>query len=413
MKKRVVITGIGLVSPNGIGKEEFWKALISGKSAIKKITRFEPSGFPTQIAAEIDNFDPLKFMNYNELRYTERASQFAIASAIMAKEDAKLDLSKENLERIGVAMGTSIGGQGWAFEQYDIFKKEGIDKANPFSIIAAYPNALSTQLSIRFNIKGPSETISIGCSSGLSAISFAFEKIQNGIVDIMFAGGSDAPLFPPVFAALCLGRNMSLQNSKPKKASRPFDRKRDGLVIGEGAGVIILEELNHAIKRKAHIYAEIKGYGETCDGYHPVEPLPTGEQAERAIRSALKNSGCLPRQIDYICAFGLSMKKLDIIETKVIKNIFKKYAYKIPISSIKSMIGQPLAASGVLQLITSVLVIKDGIIPPTINYEYPDPECDLNYVPNRAIRKKVNRVLTYTFGFGGKNIALIIEKYKK
>ncbi|MCD6539638.1 MAG: beta-ketoacyl-[acyl-carrier-protein] synthase family protein [Candidatus Omnitrophica bacterium] len=413
MERRVVITGLGIIASNGIGKEKFWEAITLGESGIKKITMFDASDYPTQIAGEVSNFRPLDFMSNKEARFIDRATQFIVACAEMAIKDAGLDLSRENTERIGVDVGTAIGGQGWAFEQYEIFKKRGILGANPLSIVATYPNALSTQLSIRFNIKGGSETFSIGCSSGLSAIGHAFEKIRRGMLDIVLTGGSDAPLFLPIFAAFCLAGNMSTRNINPKKASRPFDKMRDGLVLSEGAGIIVLEEFNHAVKRKAHIYAEVKGWGMTSDGYHIVEPDPDGEQAARSIKIALKNSGISPLQIDYICAFGISTKKSDVVETNVIKKVFKKYAYRIPLSSIKSMIGQPLAASGVLQLITSVLAIESNIIPPTINYEYVDPECDLDYVPNESRRKKVRNVLTYTFGFGGKNVSLIVAKIEK
>ena len=411
--RRIVVTGLGVIAPNGIGKEKFWNALKNGIPGIRKISRFDASDYPTQIAGEVNDFDPSEFIPAKSLKRMSRSSQFAVVASKLAVEDSKLVIEPNDVERIGVIMGTSIGGQGWIYDQHLKFLEGGYRKINPFTSISVYPNACSTEVSISLGIKGPSETFSFGCSSSLSAVAFATYMINSDLTDIMLIGGAEAPLESPIFAALCMSGNLSIRNDEPKKASRPFDQKRDGLVVSEGAGVLVLEELSHAIKRGAHIYAEICGWGETCDAYHPFIPDPDVAQPARAIELALKNADCSVYDIDYICALGLSLRLTDIAETKAIKKVFKDLAYKIPISSIKSMIGQPFAAAGALQLITSVLAIENSVIPPTINYEFPDPECDLDYTPNVSKTAQIDCVLIQTFAFGGKNVVLVVKKYKK
>jgi len=411
-KRRVVITGLGVIAPNGIGKEKFWENIKNGVSGISKITRFDASNYPTQIAGEVNDFDPHSFIPAKSLRRMHRSSQFAVAASKLAFKDSGLVMKSEDVEKIGVIMGTSIGGQGWLYKQHLNLLKDGYRKINPFSTIAVYPNACSTEVSIELGLKGPSETFSFGCSSCLSAVAFARHMINVDLADIMLVGGAEAPLESPIFAGLCASRNLSIKNDEPQKASRPFDKKRDGLVISEAAAVVVLEELGHALKRGAHIYSEIVGWGETCDAYHPIVPAPDVHQSARAIGLALKDAKCESGNIDYICAIGLSSPVTDIAETKAIKEVFKKQAYKIPISSIKSMVGQPFAAAGALQIVTSTLAIENNLIPPTINYEFPDSECDLDYTPNKSCSAKIDYVLTETFAFGGKNVVLIIKRYK-
>lgn len=413
LDRKIVITGIGIIAPNGIGKEAFWEAIKNGKSGIKKITKFNTYNFPTQIGGEIGDFNPITYMPREKIRRIDRSSQFAIAAAKMAIEDSNLNLEKENTEKIGVIVGTSIGGEGWIYNQHIKFLKYDYSKVNPFTSTAVYPNACSTEISLAFKIKGLSETISIGCSSGLTAIAHASEMIKKGIIDKAIVGGTETPLVPAIFAALCAGRNLSKRNASPTKASRPFEKNRDGLVVSEGAGMFILEGLDDALNRNAPIYGEILGWGETCDAYHIVDPELQGIQAARAIRMALDYSKCEDSKIDYICAFGISTPKSDIAETNAIKNVFERRAYDIPISSVKSMTGQPFGASGCFQLASGILALKKNILSPTINYEEPDPLCDLDYVHNRFREKKVEHILVETFGFGGKNTALIVKRYNK
>ena len=410
--RRVVITGLGVIAPNGIGKEKFWDALVNGVSGITKITRFDASNYPTQIAGEVKDFNPESFIDHKQLKRLHRSSQFAVVASKLALEDAQLKIeTNEERERTGVILGTSIGGQGWIYDQHLAFLRGGYRKINPFTSIAVYPNACSAEVSIALSVQGPSETFSFGCSSPLSAGGSAYHMLRSNLVDIMIIGGAEAPLESPIFAALCMSGNLSTRNDEPQKASRPFDKKRDGLVVSEGAGVLVLEELEHAKRRGVHIYAEIVGWGETCDAYHPFIPHPSAVQPARAIELALKQAQCKPKDINYICALGLSLSVTDIAETKAIKKVFGAEANKIPISSIKSMIGQPFAAAGALQMITSVLTIENKVIPPTINYELPDPECDLDYVPNHNRKADISYSLTETFAFGGKNVALVFKKY--
>lgn len=411
-KRRVVITGIGIISPLGIGKEAFWQAISTGKAGVGKITSFDPANLPVQIAAEVKNFDPLKYMDYKTVKRTDRATQFAIAAAKMAVEDAKLNISNQEKQQTKVIIGSSAGGLGFGEDQMKKFLKGGAGKISPYAALAIFSGALSSMISLELDLKGPSTTISTGCTAGCDAIGEAFNNIKEGKVELIIAGGVDALIKPFILSSYYAMGVLSTWNDGLDKASRPFDKKRDGFVLGEGGGILILEELEHALKRKAHIYSEIIGYATTTDAYHISSPNPSGKEAIRAIKLALKEASLPPERIDYINAYGNSTILNDKIETMIIKKVFGKYAYNIPVSSTKSMLGHPIGASGAIEAIVCALAIENSFIPPTINYEYPDPECDLDYVPNVGLKTNVEITMSNTFGFGGKNSILILKKYK-
>ena len=409
-KRRVVITGLGIVAPNTIGKENFWAALIEGKSGIRKITRFDPTPFPTQIAGEVD-LDISQFIDCKEARRMDRTTHLAMAAAKLAFTDSQLDLATCNPERIGVILATTMAGKGFTLEEYEnSYRAKGPMKISAFTAIASFPDAAASSISLEFGLKGPSLSLSSACSSSSDAFILARDLIQKDVVDSVIVGGSDAPLFAPVFSSFCVLRALSKRNDTPETASRPFDRLRDGFVLSEGAGVLILEELEHALKRGAHIYGEILGVSSTCDAYHITSPDPHGLQAERALRLAIQDAGIEPQDIDYINAHGTSTPLNDKIETMVIKRVFGDRAKEIPVTSTKSMIGHTIAAAGALEICAAILALEKGIIHPTINQEVPDPECDLNYVPNKAITAHPKIILKNSFGFGGKNAALVIGK---
>ena len=409
-KRRVVITGLGTVAPNTVGKENFWAALIEGKSGIRKITRFDPTPFPTQIAGEVD-LDISQFIEPKKARRMDRTTHLAMAAAKLAFTDSRLDLAACNLERFGVILATTMAGKGFTLEEYEnTYRTKGPMKINTFTAIASFPDAAASCISLEFGLQGPSFSLSTACSSSSDAISIARDLIQKDAVDSVIVGGSDAPLFAPVFSSFCVLRALSKRNDTPETASRPFDRLRDGFVLSEGAGVLILEDLECALKRGAHIYAEILGVGSTCDAYHITNPDPQGQQAERALRLAISDAGIEPQDIDYINAHGTSTPLNDKIETMVIKRVFGDRVKEIPVSSTKSMIGHTIAAAGALEICAAILALEKGIIHPTINQEAPDPECDLNYVPNKAITANPKIILKNSFGFGGKNAALVIGK---
>ena len=409
--KRVVITGMGVIAPNGIGTDNFWDSLVHGRSGVRRITHFDASSYSAKIAGEVTDFDPTNYLNPKSVRRMDRFSQFAVAGARMAIEDAKINILKNNLDRIGIALGAALGGIPHAEEQHSVFMERGINRVDPLLATKLFLGASSSQVSIELGIKGHSNTIAGACSAGTDSIGYAFYAIKNNLAEIMITGGSEAPLAPLTFGAFCLVGALSTRNGDPPRASRPFDKERDGFVMSEGAGILILEDLENALKRNAPIYAEILSYGTTMDAFSVVQPLPTGEQAINAIKIALKNADIKTTEIDYINAHGSSTLLNDKVETKVIKEIFGEYAYKIPISSIKSMIGHTLGAAGSIEVISSALSIKHQFIPPTINYEFPDPECDLDYVPNKGRKALINTVLSSSYGFGGKNSALIIKKF--
>jgi len=409
-KRRVVITGLGVVAPNGIGIEEFWKANIEGKSGIDKIKSFDTSKHEIKIAGEVKNFQPLNYMPSGIANRTDRFAQLGIAAAKEAIQDSKLNLTIEDTSKIGVCLGSGLGGAPFHEEQIVSIIKQGFNQANPLCVPKVTPNSVSAYISIIFNLKGPNMVISTACSSGGHGLGVACDLIKLNRADVMVSGGVEAPITPFTLAAYTALSVLSSRNDLPQKASRPFDRNRDGFVISEGAGILILEELEHARKRGANIYAEIVGYGATSGAHHMVLPVKTGEDAQEAMNIAIKEANIEIGQIDYINAHGTATQMNDIAETLAIKGLFKKHAYKIPISSTKSMIGHTIGAAGAIEVIVCALAIKDSMIPPTINYETKDPDCDLDYVPNKARKKEINFALSNSFGFGNSNAVILIKK---
>jgi 3-oxoacyl-[acyl-carrier-protein] synthase II len=410
-KRRVVITGMGVIAPNGIGIENFWDSLSRGRSGIKKITRFNASSYPVQIAGEVQDFDPLNYMTPKSARHMDRFAQFAVACTKMALEDSKLDLTHTNTDRIGIALGSALGGFPLAEQQYAVFLEKGLKRVDPYLATRTFIGGSTSQVSIEIGIKGHSNTIGGACAVGVDSIGYAFLAIRNSLADIMITGASEAPIAPLTIGSFFQVGALSTKNGDPTRASRPFDKERDGFVMSEGGGVLILEDLENALRRGAPIYAEVLGYATTNDAYSITHPLPDGLQAKKALQLTLDSANVGPSEIDYINAHGSSTPLNDKIETKVIKEIFGERAYKLPISSNKSMIGHSLGASGAIEAIASILTIKYQFIPPTINYEFPDPECDLDYVPNRGRKSIVNTVLSSSYGFGGKNSSIIIRKF--
>lgn len=410
-KRRVVITGVGVIASNGIGKEAFWHSIRNGISGISPITSFDASKFTTRFAGEVKNFNAEAYMDKKNLRRMDRTSQFAVATAKMAVQDAGLkDLRVNGRDRAGVMIGTAMAGHGYIMKHYEEFLKTGPSRVSPFIALASFPDACASQVSIELGITGPSFSIATACSSASDAIGYAWEAIRSNTVDFIIMGGAEAGIYPGVLAAFCATRALSQRNNAPEKASRPFNVDRDGFVLGEGAGMLVLEEYEHAKKRGAHIYAEILGHGMTCDAYHMTSPDPEGAQSVRAMEIAMRSAGVGPDEIDYINAHGTSTPLNDKTETMIVKKVFGKRAYQIPISATKSMIGHLIGAAGSVELIAAILAMEHNTIPPTINYENPDPECDLDYVPNQARPAQIRTVMKNSFGFGGKNSILIIRK---
>jgi len=409
-KRRVVITGMGVIAPNGIGIENFWDSLVQGRSGITGITRFDASSYSSQMAGELKDFDPTDYMSPRSARHMDRFAQFAVACTRMALQDAKIKITKDNSSRIGIALGSALGGIPSAEVQHSIFVEKGLKRVDPFLATKIFSGASISQVSIEFGISGHSNSIGGGCGVGTDSIGYSFHAIRNNLAEIMITGASEAPLAPLTFGAFCQIGALSKRNGDPTRASRPFDKERDGFVMSEGAGILVLEDLENAMERGAPIYAEVLSYGTTNDAYSMVQPLATGKQAKEAIQIAIQNANVKPTEIDYINAHGSSTPLNDKIETMIIKEIFGEHAYTIPISSTKSMIGHPMGAAGSIEIIASALAIKYQFIPPTINYEFPDPECDLDYVPNKGRKASVNIVLKNSFSFGGKNSAIIFKK---
>ena len=408
--KRVVITGLGVVSPVGSKLKTFWENITAGKSGVSKISRFDISDFPVQIAAEVKDFDPLEYFDKKEARRTDLFIQYAMGAAVQAVENAELDTDKVDPERVGVLIGSGIGGIRTIEEQYDILLNKGPKRVSPYCVPMEIINMASGLVSIRFGFKGPNISVVTACATGTHAIGEAYRTIQYGDADVMVAGGAESAITPLSIAGFAAARALSTRNDEPEKASRPFEKNRDGFVMGEGAGIVILEEYEHAKKRGAPILAEIVGYGTSGDAYHMTAPAPGGEGAARAIRNALRDAKVSPDTIDYINAHGTSTKFNDLYETLAIKSVFGDHAYQLKVSSIKSMIGHLLGAAGGVEVVASVLTLQTGVIPPTINYEEPDPECDLDYVPNEAIEMDVNYILKNSFGFGGTNACLVLKR---
>jgi 3-oxoacyl-[acyl-carrier-protein] synthase II len=411
-RRRVVITGLGVVAPNGIGKVEFWEANVKGRSGVDFIKSFDTRDFQTKIGAEINGFDPLEYMSKLTIHKTDRFSQFAIACSKMAYEDSKLDLHQEDSHRMGVIIGSGLGGMFFYEKQILTMYEHGPKKVHPGSIPRIMANAPASQVAIELNLKGPNLTINTACASGSHAIGQAYELILHNKADIIFTGGTEAPFTPYTYAGFDALRVMSKGNDSPKEASRPFDKERDGFVMGEGAGILILEELAHALNRGAGVYAEIIGYSANSGAFHMVIPVKEGRDAAKAMAEALKEAKISAKDVDYINAHGTSTVANDKAETQAIKEVFGDYAYEIPISSTKSMIGHSIGASGAFGAIVCALTIESNLVPPTINYKCPDPECDLDYVPNEARRKKVDVALSNSFGFGSNNATLVFRRFR-
>lgn len=411
-KRRVVITGMGSLSPLGNSVAETWQAMLAGKSGVDKITLFDTEGFTTKIAAEVKNFDPLKYFEKKEARKMDRYTQFAMAAAKEAVEDSGLDLENENRDRIGVIIGSGIGGMFSFEEEHTKLIQRGPRRVSPFFIPMMIGDIAAGYVSMKYNLKGPNYGTVSACASAGHALGSSLRAIQYGDADIMVAGGAEASVSPMGVAGFNSMKAISTRNDEPQRASRPFDAERDGFVMGEGTGVIILEELEHALKRGAKIYAEFAGTGFTADAHHITTPAPGGEGAVRAMRAAIEDAGLTPEAIDYINAHGTSTGENDKNETAAIKTVFGDRAYKMAISSTKSMTGHLLGASAAVEFIAATMAVNSDQIPPTINYENPDPVCDLNYVPNKAIAQKADVALSNSFGFGGHNVCLCIKKYK-
>jgi len=410
--RRVVVTGVGVVSPVGIGPREFWKSLCEGISGVGAITRFDASSYPVRIAAEVKGFDPLQYLEKKDLKKMDLFIQYGLAAGLMSAEDARLQVTPENSHRIGVLVGAGIGGL-WAIEeQHKILMSRGPSRISPHFIPSLITNLAAGQISIRLGAKGPNSCVATACATGTHAIGDSFKIIQRGAADVMIAGGCESAITPLALAGFSAMRALSARNDDPPMASRPFDAQRDGFVMGEGAGILILEELNHALSRGVPIYAEVSGYGMSGDAYHITATPPGGEGAVRCMRSALEDAGVGPEEVDYINAHGTSTGYNDLAETQAIKAVFGDHAYRLPVSSIKSMIGHLLGAAGAVEAAATALTIKDGILPPTINYEFPDPGCDLDYVPNRARKAEVRYALSNSFGFGGTNASLILKRFE-
>lgn len=411
--RKVVITGIGVVAPNGIGREAFWQALREGKNCVDRISLFDPSGHPSQVAAEARSFRPEMFIPRKEIKRMSRSAQMAVAAAQLAISDARLKLTKGVTKRASVVLGTGVAGTEYAEDDFYAIKEGGVRKMRPFAGIAGFSGALSSEVSRASHLTGFSLTLSTGCTGGTDALGYALNAIRSGFVDLVIAGGADACVTPGILGAFCqMGAVSTHFNNEPRRASRPFNRDRDGFVIAEGAWLFILEAVEHAIRRKAKIYAELAGYGATCDAYHMSNPHPSGRYTAEAIRLALIDAHLSPKDIQYFNAYGNSTPINDSYETKVIKIVFGKHAYRLAVSSTKSMLGHPIGAAGACGLAASVMAISDGWIPPTINQENPDPACDLDYVPNLARPGNIYAAVCNTLAFGSKNSALVVKRFE-
>lgn len=412
MLKRVVVTGLGIISPVGTGLENFWSSLTAGVSGIGPVTRFDPAHFSTKIAGEVKDFEPTRYLDRKEARRMDRFTQFAVAASGMAVEDAGLNFDHEDKDRVGVILGTGIGGMETMEEQARVLFEKGPGRVSPIFVPMMIANMGAGQVAIRYCLRGPNSTSVSACASSSNAIGDAFKMLQYGRADVMITGGAEASITPLAMAGFIQMKAMSTRNEEPEKASRPFDLDRDGFVIGEGAAILILETLEHALQRGARIYAEIAGYGSTCDAYHMTAPDPEGHGAANSMKEAMGDAGVKPSEIDYINAHATATPLGDKAETLAIKEVFGEHAAKVAISSTKSMTGHLLGASGGLEAMVCILAIHEGVIPPTINYERPDPDCDLDYVPNKARKAGVDVALTNSFGFGGHNATLVFKKYR-
>jgi 3-oxoacyl-[acyl-carrier-protein] synthase II len=410
-KRRVVVTGIGLITPLGSGIQKTWEAICKGASGIDRITSFDASDFPVQVAGEVKDFNPEDFIERKEIKKMDLFIQYALGAGVMAMQDAGLKVSDENADRVGVIVGAGIGGINSIERYHTVLMESGHRRISPFFIPMLITNLAAGQISMRFGARGPNSCITTACAAGTHAIGDAFKIIQRGDADAMIAGGSESAITPLTLAGFANMKALSSRNDAPHKASRPFDAQRDGFVIAEGAGLLILEDLESAHRRGARIYAEIIGYGMTADAYHMTAPDPEGRGVINCMRMALRDAGVAPDAIDYINAHGTSTPYNDKHETTAIKQLFGAHAYKLAVSSTKSMTGHLLGASGGLEAAFCALALTEGVIPPTINYEYADPDCDLDYVPNHARHTDLTTVLSNSFGFGGTNACIVLKKY--
>ncbi|OGW84949.1 MAG: beta-ketoacyl-[acyl-carrier-protein] synthase II [Omnitrophica bacterium RIFCSPLOWO2_01_FULL_45_10] len=415
-KRRVVLTGLGVISPVGNTVREFWKSVLEGKSGVNRLECFDPARFTCRIAAEVRDFDPAAYLSPKDIKRMDRHTQFAVAAAKGAVADSRLNLDSEDRNRIGVFIGSGIGGLNTIEKEYGQYialgPEKGPDRISPFLIPMLIVNMAAGQVSICLGLKGPNSAVATACATGNHAIGDAFRIIERGEADVMICGGTEAAITPMGFGGFCALKGLSTAyNDDPKRASRPFDKNRDGFVMGEGSGVVVLEEMNRALKRNAAIYCEVIGYGMSADAYHMTAPDPEGDGAVRCMTSAIEGARIRPKDVDYINAHGTSTIYNDKIETLAIKKVFGAHAKKLAISSTKSVTGHLLGAAGGVEMVISALVIKEGIIPPTINYEVPDPDCDLDYVPNKSRAQKVDVVMSNAFGFGGHNATLIARKF--
>ncbi|KGR83848.1 beta-ketoacyl-ACP synthase II [Lysinibacillus odysseyi] len=411
MKRRVVVTGIGAVTPLGNTAEETWSAIKAGKSGVGPLTRVDAEKFPAKVAAEVKDFDVEQYVERKEARKMDRFTHYALAASMMAHKDSGLEINEENAHRVGVWIGSGIGGMETYEQQFLTFQERGARRVSPFFIPMLIPDMASGQVSIYLGAKGPNSCSVTACASGTNSIGDAFKVIERGDADVMVTGGAEAPIVNMALAGFCANTALST-NPDPSTASRPFDKNRDGFVISEGAGILILEELEHALARGANIYGEVLGYGTTGDAHHITAPAPEGEGAARAMDMALSTAGVDPSLVDYINAHGTSTPYNDLFETQAVKSVFGEHAYKLAMSSTKSMTGHLLGAAGGVEAIFTVLALKEGIMPPTINLQEPDPECDLDYVPNEARQADIVYAMSNSLGFGGHNASLLFKKYE-
>lgn len=412
-KKRVVISGIGIISSLGLNKEETFRNLLEGKSGIGKITKFDASSFPVQIAGEVKGFDPEKWIDFKEVRRNDTFIHYAIASTKMALEDASIEIKKEEAERVGVIVGSGIGGLPWIEKTVLDLNEKGHKKVSPFFIPGVVVNLAAGQISIHFGAKGPNSALCTACATANHSIGEAFRVLQYGEADVVITGGTEAVICPIAVAGFAAMRALSTRNEEPEKASRPWDLERDGFVMGEGAGILILETLEHAKARGAKIYAEILGFGMSGDAYHISAPSEDGDGPIRAMKAAIKDANIKLEDIDYINAHGTSTPQGDKIETLAIKKLFSDHSYNIQIHSTKSMIGHLLGAAGGIETAVAAMTLKEGVVHPTINQEKKDPECDLNYTPNVKVEKNLKYCLKNSFGFGGTNACLVLKKWEE
>ncbi|MBI5327825.1 MAG: beta-ketoacyl-ACP synthase II [Deltaproteobacteria bacterium] len=411
MKRRIVITGIGIISPLGTGIEKNWNGVVEGKSGIRRITRFDTANYPVKIAGEVPDFNPEEFIEKKEIKKMDTFIHYAIAASIMAAKDAGLEITSENAERVGVYIGSGIGGLPAIEHWHNILNEKGPNRITPFFIPMVIINLASGQVSIQLGAKGPNSCAVTACATGNNSIGDAFKIIERGDADVMIAGGTESVISPLCVAGFSAMKALSTRNHAPEKASRPFDKDRDGFVLGEGAGILVLEEMETAKKRGTRIYAEIIGYGMTADAFHITNPAPEGEGAVRCMTMALKSADVNFEDVDYINAHGTSTPVGDAAETMAIKKVFQGHAKRLAVSSTKSMTGHLLGAAGGIEAAITVLSIYNSIMPPTINYETPDAACDLDYVPNKARERKINIAMSNSFGFGGTNATLVFKKF--